>query len=199
MRAGDLTGLPVVSIRSGEDVAEVRDVIYDSELHRLIGFTLNRRGLFSGRMKGVLPSASLAAIGVDAIMIESEDAITESTDQKALEDPGSATSVIGNRVLSADGNDLGEVIGVIITSGPTPAAVGYEIAPVDNGDSVFVPISEQLALSGDNVLLPVGATDFIRHDLAGFGAAVTDYRTSTLHPTTSRPTTPRSTTPPGDL
>lgn len=180
MRASELMSLPVVSILSGEDVAEIRDVVYDSAAHRLLGFTLNKRGLFSGRMKDVLPAAAIAAIGADAIMVASDEAITESATPEALENPGAATSVIGNRVLSADGNDLGKVIGVIVSTGATPAAVGYEIDPTDSGDSVFVPISEQMALSGENLLLPAEATEFIRNDLAGFGAAVADYRTSTL-------------------
>ena len=54
VRARDVMGLPVVSIATGEDVAEVRDVVYDGEAHQLIGFTLNKRGRFAGRLKTVL-------------------------------------------------------------------------------------------------------------------------------------------------
>ncbi len=54
MRAGDVPGLPVVCIDSGEDIAEIRDVIYDGAEHRLLGFTLNKRGLLAGRSKDVL-------------------------------------------------------------------------------------------------------------------------------------------------
>ncbi|MDH3731090.1 MAG: PRC-barrel domain-containing protein [Acidimicrobiia bacterium] len=180
IRASELIGLPVVSIASGEDVAEIRDVIYDSDAHRLIGFTLNKRGMFSGRMKDTLPAESLAAIGADAVMVADEAAITETATPEALDTPGAAKSVIGNRVLSADGNELGEVVGVIIATGATPAAVGYEVDPTDSADNVFVPISEQMALSHDNLLLPADATEFIRGDLAGFGAAVVAYRESTL-------------------
>lgn len=180
MRASELIGLPVVSIASGEDVAEIRDVIYDSDAHRLIGFTLNKRGMFSGRMKDVLPAAALAAVGADAVMVANEAAITESGTPEALDTPGATKSVLGNRVLSADGNDLGEVVGVIVATGATPAAVGYEVDPTDRDDNVFVPISEQMALSDDNLLLPANATEFIENDLAGFGAAVLAYRESTL-------------------
>ncbi len=180
MRASELIGLPVVSIASGEDVAEIRDVIYGAELHRLIGFTLNKRGMFSGRMKDVLPAEALAAIGADAVMVADDAAITESATPEALDSPGSAKSVLGNRVLSADGNDLGQVVGVIIATGATPAAVGYEVDPTDSDDNAFVPIAEQMALSGENLLLPADATEFIRNDLAGFGAAVVAYRESTL-------------------
>ena len=50
----------------------------------------------------------------------------------------------------------------------------------DRGTPAFVPISAQLAVSGDNLVLPEGATEFIRNDLAGFGAAIESYRASTL-------------------
>ena len=63
LRAGDLIGLPVVSIATGEDLAEVRDVIYDGSEHRLLGFTLNKRGMFAGRLKEVLTAESVTGIG----------------------------------------------------------------------------------------------------------------------------------------
>jgi uncharacterized protein YrrD len=68
-------GLPVVSIASGEDVAEVRDVVYDGEAHRLVGFTLNKRGMFAGRLKAALTAGSVTSIGPDAVMIDAEPAI----------------------------------------------------------------------------------------------------------------------------
>lgn len=176
LRASDLIGLPVVSLSAGEDVAEIRDVVYDSQAHLLLGFTLNKRGIFSGRMKDVLPAEAVSAIGADAVMIEDELAITESATPTSLDNPGAANSVIGNRVLSADGNELGEVIGVIVSTGRDPEAVGYEIDPTDGSDKVFVPILAQMALSENNLLLPAEATEFIRNDLAGFGAAIDNYR-----------------------
>lgn len=181
MRAGDLIGLPVVSIASGEDVAEVRDVVYDASQHRLLGFTLNKRGALAGRLKDALAAGSVAAIGSAAVMVADESKISASeSGSDVLDGSGEATSVVGNRVLSADGNDLGEVVGVIVTTGEEPAAVGYEIASGSRADNAFVPISEQMALSEDNLLLPAEATEFVRNDLAGFGAAVETYRSSAL-------------------
>jgi len=176
MRATELSGLPVVSSSAGEDIAEVRDVVYDSEAHQLIGFTLNKRGVFAGRMKDVLPAEAVTAIGADAVMVLDERSITESASPEALENPGAAKSVIGARVLSADGKELGEVIGVVVSTGARPAAIGYEIEPTENNENVFVPISEQIALSEDNLLLPAGATEFSTKDLAGFEIALVAYR-----------------------
>jgi uncharacterized protein YrrD len=174
-------GLPVVSIASGEDVAEIRDVVYDGEAHRLVGFTLNKRGMFAGRSKALLEAGSVAAIGPDAVMIATESAIDEKGDSSAgLDDLAGARSVIGNRVLSADGSDLGEVVAVILSTGDEPRAVGYELQSPDRSDTSFVPISAQLALSGENLVLPVEATAFVRNDLSGFGAAIASYRSPEL-------------------
>lgn len=55
MTASQIRGLPVVTVRGGEDVAEVRAVIYNPEAGRLVGMTLNKRGFFSGRRRGCCP------------------------------------------------------------------------------------------------------------------------------------------------
>ena len=172
MRASDVSGLPVVTINSGDDVAEIKDVVFDGTNHRLVGFTLNKRGWFRGKLRKQLPAGSVAAIGPDAVMV---------ADAVDLEDPevplGDAEThaVIGNRVISANGSNLGSIIGVIITTGDDPEAVGYEVEGED-GSAYFVPISAQLALSDNNLLIPESSTDFIRNDLAGFGAALADHR-----------------------
>ena len=191
LRAGDLIGLPVVSIATGEDLAEVRDVIYDGSEHRLLGFTLNKRGMFAGRLKEVLTAESVTGIGADALMIDDTTAIDEAAaDEESLRHLKAAKPVVGNRVVSSDGNALGEVVGVVLSTGRRPEAVGYEVSAPDLDGTAFVPISDQMALSGDNLLVPVESTEFIRNDLAGFGAAVTEYRERMMNapPVTERPT-----------
>lgn len=179
VRAGELIGLPVVSIASGEALADIRDVVYDGESHRLVGFTLNKRSLLGGRMKLVLPAASVAAIGPDAVMVEDDSAAADAGDAPAgLDDLGSARPVIGNRVLSADGSDLGAVVAVIVATGDEPRAVGYELQAHGRSDTAFVPSSPRMALSGENLVLPADATAFVHYDLAGFGAAIGSYRRS---------------------
>ena len=182
LRAGDLIGHPVVSIATGEDLAEVRDVVYDGGEHRLLGFTLNKRGAFAGRLKQVLAAESVTGIGADALMVDDETAIAEAAvDEDSQHHPKHAKPVVGNRVVSSDGNALGEVVGVVLSTGRRPEAVGYEVSAPDLDGTAFVPITDQMALSGDNLLVPVESTEFIRNDLAGFGAAVTEYRERTMH------------------
>jgi uncharacterized protein YrrD len=172
LRASDLVGLPVVSIGDGEDLAEVRDVVYDGERHRLIGFTLNKRGWIHGRMKQLLPSDAIAAIGPDAVMIEDGSCLADADEVRTeLSDASPSRDVIGVRVVTSAGEDLGVVTDVIVRAGAVPEAVGYEIEHKDRaGSSAFVPITEQMAISGDALMVPETAKDDVRDDLAGFGA-----------------------------
>ncbi len=176
VRATDVIGLPVVTIAGGDDIAEIRDVVYDASNHALIGFTLNKRGWFRGTLKAVLAADDIDAIGGDAVMVAADDALTDSAPSGAtLTVPESKRDVMGNRVMSSDGNDLGEVTGVVISTGEDPAAVGYELVD-ERGDAVFVPISAQMAVSGTHLILPEASTSFVRNDLAGFGASIASFR-----------------------
>lgn len=127
LRARDLIGLPVVAIASGEDVAEIRDVVYDGEHHELIGFTLNKRGFLGGRLRAVLSAKAVVGIGDDAVMVADDAAVClNEQSPDALLHPERARPVIGNRVLSSDGTALGHVVAVVMQMGDQCEAVGYE-------------------------------------------------------------------------
>lgn len=175
LRAGEIIGMPVVTIDGGEDVAEVKDVVYDGANHQLVGFTLNKRGWFRGTLSDVLDATQIASVGGDAVMVDSDTAVSA----PAAADPGALGGeghhVLGNSVFATDGTVLGTVSGVIVSAGQRPAAVGYEVTD-DDGASVVIPISAQLALSGDNLVVPTELTSFDRHHLAEFGAFVSESR-----------------------
>ena len=62
LRGTDLVGLPVVTL-AGDDIAEVRDVLFDPQSGHVLGFTLNKRGRLAGRMKEVLTREQIHAVG----------------------------------------------------------------------------------------------------------------------------------------
>src|SRR6202041_2978634 len=78
-----IRGLPVVTVGGGEDVAEVRDLIYSPDAGRVVGLTLNKRGFFAGRRREVLPAEAIHAIGRDAIMVQDESSLTSPADAPA--------------------------------------------------------------------------------------------------------------------
>ncbi|HEX8582727.1 MAG TPA: PRC-barrel domain-containing protein [Acidimicrobiales bacterium] len=182
LRATDLIGRVVVTIDTGEDLAEVKDVVYGTGHARLLGFTLRRRGFLGGPMKRVLPFANVAALGRDAVMIESADALAPSADAFA-QAVAKATdrNVLDDEVLTESGRRLGKVTDVIVLSEGVPEVVGYEVEAGEAmgpraGTRVLLPLPSTLAVSGSALVVPAAAEEFVSDDLAGFGASVEAFR-----------------------
>lgn len=170
-----IRGLPVVTIDGGEDVAEVRDIIYSAQAGRIVGFTLNKRGRLSGRRREVLAIEQIRAIGRDAVMIGAvSDLLGEDQESEAAShDP--ERDVIGNDVLTESGVSLGHVLDVVVLTGTSGEVVGYQIESAAGGPA-YIPLPAQLAVSGDALIVPEGTEQFVRDDLVGLGAAVDDFR-----------------------
>lgn len=182
LRATDLIGRVVVTIDTGEDVAEIKDVVYGTGRARLLGFTLRGRGFLAGPMKRVLPFANVAALGRDAVMIESASRLAPSSDAFARTvDEAGDRNVLDDEVLTESGRRLGKVTDVIVLCQGVPDVVGYEIEAGEAlgpraGARVLIPLPGTLAVSGSALMVPAAAEEFVVDDLAGFGAAVEAFR-----------------------
>jgi sporulation protein YlmC with PRC-barrel domain len=185
MRTSEIAKRPVVTF-AGEDVAQIKDIIFSAGGGAVGGFTLAGRGLFSGPSKSALPWSSVSALGADAVMIKDETALepTQSVLDASAASGGSGGNVLGSQVLTDSGTGLGTVIDVIIEVDQTGAGqcdvVGYEIEASESlgtkGTKVLIPLPDTIAASGEHLIVPASARDFVGQDLAGFGAAVTAFR-----------------------
>ncbi|MBW3581354.1 MAG: PRC-barrel domain-containing protein [Actinobacteria bacterium] len=182
LRATELIGHPVVTLDGGEDIAEVKDVVYGTAEAELLGFTLNRRGFWGRRMKKVLAWDRVAALGAHAVMIATAGDLDDDDDALVQEVKGSRhRNVIGSEVITDSGQRLGEVTDVVILVADEPEVVGYEIGGSEiltprAGGHVFIPLPETLAVSGEALMVPAAVNDFVSDDLAGFGASVEQFR-----------------------
>ncbi len=175
VKATELVGLPVVTL-GGDDIAEVKDVVYEPT-GRLVGFTLNKRGFLSGRLKQILAVDEVASIGRDTVMTDTEEALTDKSDAPESVEAAADRNVIGASVVTNAGTKFGEVVDLVVSVGGKTEAVGYELASTgDDARHVFLPLPEQLSVSGEAVIVPSGLDDFVRDDLTGFGSAVERYR-----------------------
>ncbi len=177
--AGELSGRPVVTL-GGEDVAQVKDVVFDGAAGRVAGFTLSGRGLLSGPKRKSLPWSGVHALGRDAVMITGED-VFESRGDVVARAEAREGDVLGARVLTDDGTDLGEVVDVVLEIGATAAkAVGYEIASTQalgrHERRVYLSLPDTLAVSGEALVVPALAADFVAEDLPGFAETVRAFR-----------------------
>ena len=177
VRGSELVGLPVVTM-AGDDIAEVRDVLFNPGAGALLGFTLNKRGRLAGRLKETLPRANVAAVGPDAIMVAGPEALSH--EPVPAGEPGSG-NVLNNQVITDAGVHVGTVTDVVIDTG-AGSVVGYEVAPADEqagrkGRRSYVPLPDTGAVSGEVLVVPEAAVDYVTSDLAGFAEAVERYRT----------------------
>ncbi len=176
MHASQINGLPVVTVHGGEDVAEVRDVIYSPEAGRLVGLTLNKRGFFAGRSRDVLPADAVHAIGRDAVMVADQSSLVAPADAPdEVAHPPVERNVVGDDVLTESGVSLGTVRDLALTVGSRGDVVGYEIEKADGGRN-YIPLPAQLAVSGSTLVVPDATEEFVRDDLVGLGAAVDEFR-----------------------
>ncbi|HUG48659.1 MAG TPA: PRC-barrel domain-containing protein [Candidatus Limnocylindria bacterium] len=153
LRAGELIGMPIVSLDSAATLGEVKDVLVDPARSRVIGVTVRGHGLLSSPLIGILPAESVHAIGRDALMIASETALVREREgmDGALADQ---QEVVGKEVVTRSGTSLGTVGDVVLeVEGPTAVVVGYQIGRSD-GHTLIVPVPEGVPLSGDALVVP---------------------------------------------
>ena len=176
LRAGTLTGTPVVTL-GGESPLEVKDVVFGATSGEVVGFTLRKHGFLGGPVSEVLEWTDVHGLGPDAVVVRDEDAF--SADGEFDDGRG---DVLGADVLTESGKSIGQVVEVVLKADRRHAdVVGFEIEPSEEfagqGDRhVFLPLPDAIAVSGERVIVPDRATDYIRDDLAGFGSAVEEFR-----------------------
>ena len=174
--ASAVRGLPVVTVPGGDDVAEIRDIVYQPEAGRVVGFTLNKRGRLSGRRREVLPAAGVRAIGRDAVMVAGDDALVDpGAAPDELESADGDRDVIGADVVTEGGVSLGRVKDVVLLVGGNGEVVGYQLER-PSGEDGYIPLAAQLAVSGAALVVPSATAEFVRDDLVGLGAAVGEFR-----------------------
>ncbi len=179
LRATELVGRPVVTL-AGNDVAQVKDVVYAGGTGEVAGFTLSGRGLFAGPLKQALLWERVLGLGRDALVIGDEDGLVPRDELLTAHAGGAQGDVLGSQVLTDTGVDLGQVVDVVLQSGAHADVVGYEIDSASalgrEGRRVFLPLPDTLAVSVEALIVPAAAVDFVTDDLSGFGASVEDFR-----------------------
>ena len=177
MRGSDLIGRAVVDASTGDDLAEIKDVVFTSGKGAITGFTLRRRGFFGRRLKTVLPIDAVLGVGTGAVMVANADAISDPSDTPVDMASSESNDVLDDEVFTISGRSLGTVRDVIILGGSTPRVVGFEVGGgvVGNG---LIPLGAQTALSGSALVVPDDFEQRIRSDLTGLAAELSLIETS---------------------
>ncbi len=176
IRATELIGRPIVTLDTAEDIAEVKDVVFDPDESTVAGFALRGRAALSTPNAGMLRIANVRAIGRDAIMIASaNEVMTEETAAEKSERPA-RQDVLGAGVMTESGTSVGKVINLILhVQGARANVAGYEIEAPD-GTRSLVPLDASVSVSGETLMVADAVQKFVADDLTGFGAAIEQFR-----------------------
>ena len=130
-------------------------------------------------MREVLVREQILAVGPAAVMVPAD--ITLSPPPGPIRHavmPGG--DVIADRVMTDSGVQVGTVTDVVIDTA-TGAVVGYEVLSGDEpkqrkGRRSYLPLPDTGAVSGEALIVPASAVEYIATDFAGFGEAIDRYR-----------------------
>ncbi len=124
MRGADLIGHPVVDISTGDDLAEIKDVVFDALRGSITGFTLRKRGFLGRRLKDVLPSEAVVSVGTHAVMVDGADSLVHPDDAPEEAAVEKDRNVLDDMVITQSGRTLGSVRDVIVVGGRAAASSG---------------------------------------------------------------------------
>ena len=175
MRNGKgMIGKPVVAYDSGEEFRTIVDLIFDQENNQLLGFLVDEGGWFSNAL--VLPLTNIQAIGADAVIVASRDAIASATEFPAMQSILERDNILkGTRIMTLDGRDLGTMVDLYFDD-TTGVIEGYEVsggifADAYSGRS-FVPAPDTLKIGEDIAFVPSETADLMQEQVGGIRGAM---------------------------
>lgn len=156
MDAKTLKGIAVVSVKDGEKVGAVDELIFNTESRTLMAFRMSRAGFFSSSREVILMS-DVDNIGQDAVMIPSRDAVRAESDERDLHGRPELKQLANLRVVTQDGTYVGNLSTVHFdpkTGDMTQIDVGGSDLMHMFRKGLEVPAGEVVSIGGDIMVVP---------------------------------------------
>lgn len=180
MRLGkDIIGKWIVTIDEGRQMGKVKDLLLDPDLTQLNGIFIAREGMF--RRKTVyIPRERVVVYGVDAVLIESAESVTESRTNpidgwvrlsdiigRAIDTPGGTKlATLGDMILNSEGKITGFSLAKVSVTGPIAdnrAIARPAISDTGNTDgtmTIDLPMAEALGMPTEYSIYVEGAANW---------------------------------------
>jgi uncharacterized protein YrrD len=113
----DVTGIPVIDAASGRELGKVREWLLDEHGRTVLAFVAEGEGGWLARKK-FFPFNQVVGLGDEVVVVES---------QGEAQKPVDARSILGKRVRSAAGHELGVVEDVLFDE-ETGSIRGFRLA-----------------------------------------------------------------------
>ncbi|PSB04884.1 PRC-barrel domain-containing protein [Merismopedia glauca] len=174
LKGSDLIGRLVVSYDTGERITRIKDLIFDQDSNRLLGFLVDEGGLFHSAK--VIPFESIQAIGMSAVVVPSRNNIVSTSETPKIQELIRIDNVLkGTRIMTINGRDLGTMVDLYFDES-SGRVEGYEasgglFADAYSGRS-FVPAPQALKIGEDVAFVPVETAQLMEEQTGGIKGAI---------------------------
>lgn len=159
-KAHDLIGLPVLTVESGKQIGQVKDLLLDPTWN-IRGIVIETKNWFSSLR--YIPWEGLIAAGEDAVTIPNESVIQELEQAEGLQTLLEGSHRIkGLPVITVGGQQLGMVEDVYLNQEWGKQIVGYELSEGFISDLKegrrWLPLPASAMKGEDAIIVPVHCT-----------------------------------------
>lgn len=158
LKGKDIIGRNIVTISGGTHLSKVNDLIFDYDANQLLALLVDEGGWF--RAAKVVPYSAVRSLGENAVMVDNEDAVVSAREDSRIAELLSAKqkSLIGTKLLTTDGRDLGRITDVYFEA-LSGQVLGYEatgglFADLTSGRT-FVPAPQSVKIGDDAAIVPL--------------------------------------------
>jgi uncharacterized protein YrrD len=142
IRGKDILKRPVIARDTGEKVGQVDDLVIDRSGTRVLGIVAAGKMIFGSEK--VVPWAAVRSVGLDSVVIESKSSVVKGSQAPEIAEVlKEGYILLGNRVLTTGGRELGKVENVFFDP-ETGTVEGYELTGGTNkqreSGSAFLPV-----------------------------------------------------------
>jgi uncharacterized protein YrrD len=174
LKGKDIIGKSIVSYETGQKFDRVKDLIFDQDSGRLLGFLIDESGWFSSAR--VLMLKDIQVIGPDALIVPSRDTVVKASDNPEIHRIVQHNNVLdGTRIMTTDGRTLGTMVDLYFDE-RTGEIEGYEVSGGVFSDAYsgrsFVPAPQAFKIGEDVAFVPPQTAQLMEEQVGGIKAAV---------------------------
>lgn len=151
----DVLDLKVVTLKKGKVVGEIKDILFNTNSQKVVGFLVSEKGIFSDTC--FLPIENVYSIGPDALTIHSADYLQKSSASKQQADAKARSDhyLTNTQVITDSGSELGIVDDILFDSqtGKIEDLVITQSANSQFSGERKIPFSSVITLGKDNTII----------------------------------------------
>ena len=157
----DVLGLKVVTLQSGQEVGKVKDILFNTNSQKVVGFLIDEKSLLAETC--YLSVDSVHSIGSDAMTISSSDLLQKGSVSAQLADAKAKSDhyFTNTHVITESGNEIGRVDDILFDS-ENGKIEDLVISPnIDMGEKnvAKIPFASVITLGRDNTIIKDKSSD----------------------------------------